>query len=58
MVSSNKKYINDKTAEQQQFIAKALSDNLKNISDQKNEIQELKEEVKELRKFINKYKLP
>lgn len=36
------------TAEQQQSIVKALSDNLGAIADQKKEIQELREEVKEL----------
>lgn len=40
------------TAEQQQSIVKALSDNLGAIADQKKEIQNLREEVKELRNFI------
>ena len=40
------------TAEQQQYVVKALADNLGAIADQKKEIQELGEEVKELREYI------
>jgi len=40
------------TAEQQQFIVKSLSDNLRAIADQKQEIQQLREEVKELRDLV------
>ena len=40
------------TAEQQQSIVKALSDNLGAIADQKKEIQDLREEVRELRDIV------
>lgn len=44
------------TAEQQQFIVKALSNNLTAIADQKKEIQELRERINGLEKYINENK--
>ena len=38
--------------EQQESIARALTDNLKAIADQKQEIQELREEVKEISNLV------